>query len=138
MGCGERRWLAAPRPFDDETTMTHLLIAIPVILLAFGQVLLKRQAAVAGASPAGGLDYLKSLLAQPAFWLAVALAGASFVAWMLVLRRVPLSIAYPFVSLSFPLVALLSVVVLGERVGALQLVGLGLIVAGVAISASHG
>ena len=118
--------------------MTHLLIAIPVILLAFGQVLLKRQAAVAGASPAGGLDYLKSLLAQPAFWLAVALAGASFVAWMLVLRRVPLSIAYPFVSLSFPLVALLSVVVLGERVGALQLVGLGLIVAGVAISASHG
>ncbi len=106
------------------------LILAPVALLAVAQVILKDQARMAGAAP-DRIAYLKMLAISPALWGAMALAGAAFVAWMLVLQRYPLSHVYPVFSLSFPLVALLGHLILGERVVAVQALGLAMIVAGV-------
>ena len=44
-----------------------------------------------------------------------------------------LSLAYPLVSLAFVMVAVLSWVVLGERLSAGRIMGIGLIVIGVAL-----
>ena len=44
-----------------------------------------------------------------------------------------LSLAYPLVSLAFVLVAVLSWLVLGERLSASRIMGIGLIVIGVAL-----
>jgi len=108
------------------------LILAPVILLAVAQVILKDQARIAGAAP-DRIAYLKMLAISPALWGAMALAGAAFVAWMLVLQRYPLSQVYPVFSLSFPLVALLGHLFLGERVGTIQMIGLTMVVAGVCL-----
>lgn len=118
--------------------MDRLLALAPVVLLALAQVLLKIQATNVSNGSAGHWHYLKALAWSPGFWVAIVLAGTAFVAWMLLLQRYPLSHVYPLVSLSFPLVALLGYLLLGERVNAMQVIGLMLIVAGVALSVRYG
>ena len=51
--------------------------------------------------------------------------------WLRVLDHADLSYAKPFTSLSYVTVSILSVVLLEERIAPLQLVGIGVIVAGV-------
>jgi drug/metabolite transporter (DMT)-like permease len=59
--------------------------------------------------------------------------GLSAVLWLISLSRVPLSTAYPFVSLSYVLILLASVVILGERPLALNWLGAGLIMTGITV-----
>jgi drug/metabolite transporter (DMT)-like permease len=64
--------------------------------------------------------------------------AAAFLAgicWMLAIERLDLSIAYPFMALSFVLVPLGSTFFFGEVVPPMQWLGLGLIIAGVSVSA---
>lgn len=118
--------------------MDKALLVAPVVLLAFSQVLMKLQASKAPIGSLNGWAYLKMLALAPGMWAALVLAGASFIAWMLILQRYPLNHVYPLVSLSFPLVALLGYLFLGERINGMQALGLALIVAGVALSARYG
>ena len=53
--------------------------------------------------------------------------------WMLALTKLPLNKAYPFLSLSFVTVTLLSSLVLGEHFSILKLAGVVIIVIGVTI-----
>ena len=115
-----------------------IAVSVPIATLAIAQVMLKWQAKIAADMRIDALSYLRTLVFSPWFWLALMLAGVALIAWLLVLRRYPLSYAYPYISLTFPLVALLSVVALGERVSLGQVVGLGLIVVGVALNARYG
>lgn len=59
--------------------------------------------------------------------------GIGAILWLSVLSRVDLSMAYPLVSLGFVLVAILSWLVLGEHMPPGRLMGIALIVAGVAL-----
>lgn len=118
--------------------LERILVLVPVTLLAVAQVMLKWQATASGTGSTNRWHYLQTLALAPVTWGALLLIGASFVAWMLLLQRYPLSYVYPAVSLSFPLVALLCHMLLGERIVAMQAFGLTLIVAGVAISTYYG
>lgn len=118
--------------------LERMLVLIPVTLLAVAQVILKWQAQTSGAGSTSRWDYLHALVLSPVTWAALLLIGGSFVVWMLLLQRFPLSYVYPAVSLSFPLVALLCHTLLDERIAAMQVLGLVLIVAGVALSAYYG
>ncbi len=122
----------------DRSIGAIWLILAPVIMLALAQVLLKWQSNMATEMHTGLVDYLKVLVLAPWFWVAILLAGAALVLWLLVLGRLPLSFAYPFISLTFPLVAILSVAVLNEHLRAGQILGLSLIVAGVVLNARYG
>jgi len=57
--------------------------------------------------------------------------------WVMGLRQVELSVAYPFIALGLVLVTLLSWRVLGEPLAATHWVGMGLITAGVLVVAAH-
>lgn len=57
----------------------------------------------------------------------------SAVFWLFVLSRVPLSTAYPVVSLSYVLILAFSVIVLGERPGVTVWAGALLIMTGIAL-----
>lgn len=57
--------------------------------------------------------------------------GLSAVFWLLTLSRVPLSTAYPMVSLSYVLILLFSTIVLDERPGPLVWAGALLIMTGI-------
>ena len=56
--------------------------------------------------------------------------GAAVVLWLWVLSRVELSIAYPFIGLSFVITLAFSVLLLNESVNSLRILGTLLIAAG--------
>jgi multidrug transporter EmrE-like cation transporter len=59
----------------------------------------------------------------------------SLVFWIMALSRVPVSIAYPMVSLGFALNALLAWWLLGEAVTPMRMAGIGVIIVGVVLVA---
>jgi drug/metabolite transporter (DMT)-like permease len=85
---------------------------------------------------AGRLDSLSfgtawEIVLQPAVFFGLASYGVSAALWLLVLSRMPLSMAYPLISLGILAVVLLSVFALGENVSAGRAAGVAFIVAGV-------
>jgi drug/metabolite transporter (DMT)-like permease len=68
---------------------------------------------------------------NPIFILVVVLMAAQLVNWLKVLDHADLSYAKPFTSLSYVTVCFLSVLLLGEHVAAMQIVGIVVVIAGV-------
>ena len=111
------------------------LILASVSLTAFAQLALKLSSA-RHANVAEGAALLPSLFAQMLNpWTMAGLFGyvGSFVLWLLALREVPLTIAYPFMGLTLVLVALLGVAVLGETLGVWELVGFVIVLGAAAV-----
>ena len=71
------------------------------------------------------------LISIPAMWGAVVLYGLTILAWVWVLRSIPLSVAYSAVALVFVLVPLLAIWLFKEPLTPQFAVGAGLIVVGV-------
>lgn len=124
----------------DRTVMTlHSLslILASVSLTALAQLALKLSSA-RHAADAGGAALLPSLLAQftnPWTIAGMIAYGLSFVLWILALREVPLTLAYPFMGLTLVLVAALGVVVLGESFSLTKLAGMLLVCSGLVVLA---
>jgi len=76
-------------------------------------------------------ETLVAIALDPIFILVVAFMAAQLVNWLKVLDQADLSYAKPFTSLSYVTVCVLSVLLLGERIAPLQLVGIIVVVAGV-------
>jgi len=113
------------------TATSQVLALVCVALIALGQVLFKYGA--------GALQLSQSLLDRRALAIlmtALAVYGAATLLWIFLLRSVPLGRLYPYMALSFVLVALASWLLLGERVVPGQVAGLGLIVAGLLVIAA--
>lgn len=70
---------------------------------------------------------------EPRLWAGLTLFGISSVFWMVVLSRVPLSVAYPFVGISYVVIVLLSRFLLHEHVPVLRWVGVLVVATGIAI-----
>jgi drug/metabolite transporter (DMT)-like permease len=70
---------------------------------------------------------------EPRLWAGLALFGISAVFWLVVLSKVPLSFAYPFVGLSYIVIVLVARVVLHEHVPALRWLGVAVVAIGIAI-----
>lgn len=64
-------------------------------------------------------------------WLAIASYCSGFFAWMLILRHSDLSRAFPTSAIVFVAIMLISWLVLHEPIGAIQLLGAAVIVAGI-------
>ena len=126
---------SAREGFRRMDLSTVLLLLTSVALATAGQLLLK-----AGMNQFGvelGLGDVGQLIRTGATtWQVIAgLAafGSSAVFWLLTLSRVPLSTAYPIVSLSYLLILGFSVLVLDERPSATVWVGAGLIMSGISL-----
>jgi multidrug transporter EmrE-like cation transporter len=118
------------------TLTAYLYVALTVLLIVFGQIVIKWQVLEAGALPPealGRVAFIAKLLGN--LWVIGALAAAlaASVCWMLAMTKLPLSHAYPFVSLSFVLVLILSAIFFGEPLSWPKALGVALIVAGVAV-----
>ena len=117
---------------------TLSLILISVAVTAVAQVILKRGMSVSGMHEALGMGWASATLAVASnAWVLAGLAlyflGA--VIWLLVLNRVPVSFAYPFVGLGFVLTALLAWGLLGEGLSVARALGTLLVTLGVALIA---
>jgi drug/metabolite transporter (DMT)-like permease len=108
-----------------------------ILFTVYGQLIV-RMRAMHVALPTDGVAKVRAVLAMlldP--WLASALAAAFIAAlfWIAAMTKLPLTTAYPFMSLPFVFVAILAALLLNEPLGVTRLAGIGLVVAGVAVIA---
>lgn len=94
-----------------------------VLLNAGAQLLLK---AGTNAAPLG-----LRLAIEPHILGGLACYGVSVVVWVIGLSKVPVSIAYPMLSLGYAINAVAAYYLLGETPTPMRLAGIGIIVAGV-------
>jgi multidrug transporter EmrE-like cation transporter len=112
------------------------LIATTILLTVYGQLIVKWQVGEAGDFPASTGDriqFLARLVANP--WIISVFVAAAIAAlsWMAAMTRYDLSVAYPFVALSFVLVLIGSAVFFDESLNAAKVAGIALIVLGIVI-----
>lgn len=123
-------------PMDNGLDFaTILLLVLAAGLATAGQLLLKAGMTEIGEIPTVGVSELVGLIRSVATtWqalLGLAFFGGSSVFWLIVLSRIPLSTAYPFVALSYLIILGFSVIVLQERPPLLTWGGALLIVSGI-------
>jgi multidrug transporter EmrE-like cation transporter len=111
-------------------------IVATVVLTVYGQLGFKWRIDAAGPLPSGAAakaEYAIRLLLDP--WVISVFAAAllASLTWAAALTRFELSFAYPFMSLSFVLVLLMSGLLFSEAVTGAKLVGVALIVAGIVV-----
>lgn len=106
-----------------------VLAVVQSALLAGGQVFLKW--ALQRMRPFGWTaDFWLSLLVNWQFACCGALFAASSVLWMHIVKRYPLSVAYPMISLSYVFGLLAAMVFFHEQVSVWKWAGVALIMAG--------
>lgn len=113
----------------------YIFIGGTLLLTAFGQILIKFRALTLGGAGSDRLAYLKGMFLDPPVWLGLGGAVLASVCWILALQKLDVSVAYPFMALSFLIVPLGASITLGETVSLQQWVGFGLIVLGVSVAA---
>lgn len=116
--------------------MHYILVFLTILLTSFAQIILKYRLNSILAPSEGGLpslSFILNLLLDYYVILSFALAFFASLSWIAALSRFELSVAYPYMSLSFALVVLLGHFCLGESISVYKISGTLLIVTGVAL-----
>ena len=114
------------------------VLSFGVLLNAFAQLGLKAATRVTGPLivPGGGtLNRALELLTVPSLWFALSAYGLSVVVWLVGLSRVPVSQAYPMLSMGYVINIGLAWWLLNEVPTAQRVIGIGVIVVGVVLVA---
>ena len=108
-------------------TILFLLATIFTMLLgALGALFFKK----AGASHSGSFVRLAF---NGHFVFGAFLYGLSLIGYVLLLKRLPLTIMYPLTSITYIWVAILSIVLLKERMTGKKALGIGLVIFGIVV-----
>ena len=117
----------------------YLTIALTIFFTVVGQLLTKKGMAIAGTMPSGKgevfLFLIKTMLLNPFVFGGLLMAVLAAMSWMMTLSRANLSFAYPFMSLAFPLVLILSGIFFKEYISFQRWIGLAIIMGGLFIVA---
>jgi len=116
----------------------YLYILATIGLTVYGQLILKWRISQLGSLPlelADKIKFLLGLLLDPAILSGFAAAFLASLAWMAAMTKFELSHAYPFMSLNFVVVLVLSGWLLSEPMNIQKTVGVALIVLGTVVAA---
>ena len=105
-------------------TVYYVALGIGILAGIAGQMLLK-----AGSDAP---DFVSQVL-RPSTLCGLALYGSAAFLYMVALRKIPVSVAFPSVSLSYAIVAVLGHFLFGEPFGIKQIGGIVLIMGGVVL-----
>ena len=114
--------------------MVYLLVFISVAAMSAAQLLVKKGVLSAGPYPQNFSELIPFFLraGTNAYVIgAVVLTIVTALAWILAITRAQLSFLYPFMALSYVLVALFSLIIFKEDVTAIRWVGIIVICLGV-------
>jgi multidrug transporter EmrE-like cation transporter len=118
----------------------HGLLSVALILVSVGfatagQFTLKAAMnhVTHGLPDSTAIDTLLRAAREPRLWAGLTLFGVSAVFWLVVLSKVALSFAYPFVGVSYIVIVLVARLVLHEHVPTLRWVGVAVVATGIAI-----
>jgi drug/metabolite transporter (DMT)-like permease len=115
-----------------------LILSCGVLLNALAQLGLKAATRVSGPLIAGDAGVLRrglDLLVVPSLWYALCAYGLSVIVWLVGLSRVPVSQAYPLLSLGYVINVGLAWWLLGEIPNVQRVAGIAVIVLGVVLVA---
>jgi len=113
--------------------VTFVVIILAVTLSACAQLALKMgvsKSNVSAAFEVGALDGIVVAALSPMVWLGLGIYVVSVAMWLWVLSKMELSVAYPFVGLSFVITMAFGAYFLGENVTPIRLFGTLLIASG--------
>jgi drug/metabolite transporter (DMT)-like permease len=114
------------------------VLSFGVLLNAFAQLGLKAATRVTGplvTSDGGTWNRALELITVPSLWFALSAYGLSVIVWLVGLSRVPVSQAYPMLSMGYVINIGLAWWLLGEVPNVQRVVGIGVIVVGVVLVA---
>lgn len=120
------------------TPATFGLILLSVTISAMAQICLKLGMSSPGIQKAissSGTAIVYAIASSPAVIGGLVLYGLGAIVWLSVLSRIDVSLAYPFVSISFLITAVLAVLFLGEPLTRPLVIGTILIVMGIVVLA---
>lgn len=109
--------------------MYYLLALFNVVLISIGQIFLKKSALVATE------NFIEKLI-NINFITGLFFYGVSTLMWIVILKHIKLSVAYPMMSLSYVLVMIAAQFFFHEKVEVIQWTGIILIIMGVGLIAS--
>jgi multidrug transporter EmrE-like cation transporter len=133
---------ALPESLHAAPPITGRAISIALLLVSVlfaigGQFTLKsamdRVGRIGSAQVSAAGDTILRAAKEPRLWVGLGLFGISALFWLVVLSRTPLSVAYPFVGISYILVVLVSRVFLEENVPLLRWAGVVFVALGIAL-----
>lgn len=128
--------LAAPSR-TSSTIISIALLLVSVVFATAGQLTLKGAMEAIGrigtaqVSDAG--QTIARAVKEPLLWIGLLLFGVSALFWLVVLSRVDLSLAYPFVGISYIVVVALARFLFDEQVPTLRWVGVSIIAVGITL-----
>ena len=111
-----------------------------VLCTVFGQIVVKWQVAKAGALPptiSGKIPFLLNLVLNPWIISGMFAGFLALLCWLAAMTKFELSYAYPFMSLAFVFVLILSAILFHEALTLPKVLGVLLVMAGI-IVASRG
>jgi multidrug transporter EmrE-like cation transporter len=125
---------------SPETMAGFAYVLGSVLCTVYGQIVVKWQVAKAGALPATlseKISFLVHLVLNPWIMSGVLAGFFALICWLAAMTKFELSYAYPFMSLAFVIVLILSAVLFHEAVTVPKVLGVVLVMAGI-IVASRG
>jgi len=107
-----------------------------VLFTVYGQIVVKWQVSKAGALPdalSGRVPFLLNLIFNP--WIISGIVAGFFalISWLVAMTKFDLSYAYPFTSLGFVAVLLLSAILFHEPITVAKTLGVVLIIIGIIV-----
>ena len=117
--------------------MNFLFILGTILFTVYGQLILKWRITSYGALPFNFMDkvfFLLKLFLDPFIISGFLAAFVASLFWMAAMTKFDLSFAYPFMSLSFVLVMIVSGLLFKEPITFHKITGLGLIIIGLIVT----
>lgn len=113
--------------------VTYLLILPVALLVAYSQLMVKWRAASLPVQP-NIAGKLAAMFADPLILSAYAAALAASVAWLLVVTKLPLTIAFPvYIGITFVIVVAGGHLLFGEPLSMTKIMAVALILAGITL-----
>jgi len=115
------------------TMIGFVYIALTILFTVYGQLVIKWQVSGAGEFPpelGEKIVFILRLLLNPWVISSFAAAFIASLTWMAAMTQFELSFAYPFMSLAFVVVMILSIMFLGEQLTWTKIAGTLIIITG--------
>jgi multidrug transporter EmrE-like cation transporter len=108
---------------------SSLYLFLTVVLITISEIFLKQGA---DATAPAGTDWLGlASISSPRVWIGAALLAASSVTWILVLRTMPLYLAFTLCSAIHVTIPVSSWLLLEDKIGTIRWAGIALVLAGI-------
>ena len=113
--------------------MSYLLLpVVAAVISAIGQILLK-YAMLKHGPIAPSLSGILALFFEPLLLVALSMYAVAMLLWLQVLSKVPLSVAYPILAITYAIVPVLAVIIKKKKIGHVHLLGIAFVLIGISL-----